>query len=420
MLQFLKFVLLSSLTVLFSQSLHANHRQDFFAPSEHVMLGEKIHLTLADGSDNTNPYLHFPNGLKLHYAEIVALGDFYFVQGQPISFGASVMERKMRFLAVFNSLAESDDAKIEARKICDLLQLELAIIRRALEQGEPSEQAYQRIAEEFSIKYNCITGGGCTPQTWLIDQGRFLKIAKENYDHFGQEAWLAYAAGHELAIEIALAARATNNPAQLEVAYAMDAFAAHFITDRFSAGHMRTPRVQLPQQVTPSVIGSVLINYMHNEESKYGLHVHNKLGEHWIAYGDSSLSNPNDSDNQTHLVQFLAASVAQIKMAFFYGVNASLEELANRLPEPDSNETVSSGDIAPMFLWDSATQRVLRRVSTADPYDYHWTENWWGWSTLLQLEQERGLPLEERALLEQAGFKIPVSSHPANTSQHQS
>jgi hypothetical protein len=406
MLLILKRVTTGLFIFIFSHAVFSLDTSKRFAPSEHIALGEKVALTLADGTDSTNPLLHFPSGLALHYADIIALGDFYFVPGQPISFGESAAERKQRFLASFSTLANSYDAKIEANKISEIMHSELARVRAGIENGEKPEDIYSRIAEEFDIQYNCITGGGCSRETWLVSQGRYLKIAAENFDHFGEQAWLTYSAGHQAAINMALSARSEKNPAKLELAYAMDAFATHFATDRFSAGHMRTPRIQLPNQVTPAIVGSILINYMHNEESRYGLHVHNQLGEHWIAYGDSALFDNRNTLNETHLAQFIRTSVAQIKQAYFSGVAAPMSELADLIPTPDYIGSDASQDIAPLFYWDSARQRILRRASISNPYHYEWIKDWWGWSTLLELAKEHGLPLKEQFQLRQAGLQI--------------
>jgi hypothetical protein len=83
-----------------------------------------------------------------------------------------------------------------------------------------------------------------------------------NFDHFGSCAVTAYSVGHRVALltardagtafrasgfaSLSSADRATQlraARAKLEQAFAMDAFASHFLSDLFSAGHIRTPRV---------------------------------------------------------------------------------------------------------------------------------------------------------------------------------
>ena len=61
-------------------------------------------------------------------------------------------------------------------------------------------------------------------------------------DHFGAYAWDAYKAGHYRALEIAKAG--SKNEAKLGEAYLYDAFALHYLSDQFSAGHSRTPRME--------------------------------------------------------------------------------------------------------------------------------------------------------------------------------
>jgi hypothetical protein len=69
----------------------------------------------------------------------------------------------------------------------------------------------------------------------------YIELAKINYDHFGTNARLAYNAGHALA----LAEASQGTIESLEQAYAINAFADHFLEDSFASGHMRVPREAL-------------------------------------------------------------------------------------------------------------------------------------------------------------------------------
>jgi hypothetical protein len=59
---------------------------------------------------------------------------------------------------------------------------------------------------------------------------------------------MAYCVGHTSALKIAR--KALNEPsyeekmAKLSLAYVYEAFAAHYLTDLFSSGHLRSPRRQ--------------------------------------------------------------------------------------------------------------------------------------------------------------------------------
>ena len=211
-------------------------------------------------------------------------------------------------------------------------------------------------------------------------------LAASDYDHFGDNAVLAYLAGHEVAIQAALHAGESNDITGLERAYAMDAFACHFLTDRFSSGHLRTPRTELPDNVTPSVIGSLLGNFMHNEECVYGLHVHNQRGDHWIAYGDGHYLDAKDSDNLMLMRNALQLSVDDVYQAFSKAqVAIDFNQLA-LIPQTDENGPHGTLDVAPLFYWDAEHKQLMRRVDLKSPYDRHWTSSWYGWSTLAALK----------------------------------
>ena len=81
-------------------------------------------------------------------------------------------------------------------------------------------------------------------------------------DHFGEDAWKVYKAGHTIALRIAKAGGGPKTDAtaikaaekQLKEAYLYDAFALHYLTDQFASGHVRAPREELNK---PSFFGTV-------------------------------------------------------------------------------------------------------------------------------------------------------------------
>ena len=68
----------------------------------------------------------------------------------------------------------------------------------------------------------------------------YLGLSLINWDHFGNDARTAYSTGHSAAIDYARQAGSS-----WDVAYAMNAFADHYLQDLFSAGHLRNPRRDL-------------------------------------------------------------------------------------------------------------------------------------------------------------------------------
>ncbi|OGT55995.1 MAG: hypothetical protein A3F14_03225 [Gammaproteobacteria bacterium RIFCSPHIGHO2_12_FULL_43_28] len=335
-----------------------------------------------------------PSGLHLSYAEIITLGDFYQVPEKPIYQGATNEEKEVRFLADFNLFAVSEENVSEATGVIEIIYDELKSIDEAIANGEDAEAAYKRVSPDYNRRYNCATGGGCSASNWWLSPGKYLKVAKTNYDHFGDNAWVSYHVGHRLAIQAAVSARQTEDVNKLAYAYAINAYASHFLSDRFASGHIRTPRVELAEQVTPQDVGSLLANYMHDEESSGGLHVHNGRGEQWIAYGDTTSFEAKCAPHRAKLIEALQLSADEIYLAYATGKSPDSKAVENILPIADEIGSHAKDDISSLFFFEPTLKQVMRREKLDDFYDRHWTSNWWGWSTFTELERKRGLPLK--------------------------
>ncbi|MBA3660159.1 MAG: phospholipase [Gammaproteobacteria bacterium] len=376
-----------------------------FEGSEHIALGNSVKLFFSKNDPGQSNYvMTMPNGLKLSYGDIVSFGDFYEIEDQPISQSSDPVERRRRFVKAFQSFANDLKAYNEATQILALLHHEYQVITDAINRGEDPEKLYEKMAGDTNRQLNCITGGGCEEGTWFLKPGRYLRLANLDFDHFNDHALLAYEAGHEVAIEQAITAHHNRNIKQLEMAYAMNALACHFLSDRFAAGHIRTPRLELFKGVSPNVTGSLLAGFMHREENAYGVHVHNAEGTHWLAYGDRAFFTNKNLMNRIVLQQALQASVNEIFAAYQQGFVAT-HPVLDLIPYADEINGNGNTDIAPLFFLDPKTKKLMRRVITANVYDYHWTTKWWGWSTLIQLSRERGIPTEEQVLLLQSKEK---------------
>jgi hypothetical protein len=364
-----------------------------FAPSEHLTAGDQVNIHFSSSDLGQAAYVfHLANGLALSYGDILFLGDDYGVVGKPISLGTSDQDRQLRFIAAFNTLTQQASANPEAKKIVDVVRNEQKVVLDRLQKGEEPEKIYDEIASDTSRQINCITGGGCDSATWWLKPGRYLQLTTEDYDHFGSNAWLAYTAGHQAAINEAIAAHQTNDLKRLETAYAMNAFACHFLSDRFAAGHIRSPRVELPAKVTPTIVGHALVNYMHNEENAAGIHVHNSRGDNWMTYGDHSYFNHKNDENRKQLNEALQVSAHEIFIAYLQGSNPNNNAMREFIPNPDEVGAAADKDISSLFYWDSKSQQLMRRNDMSNLYDKHWTSNWWGWSTLTELARLKGVP----------------------------
>lgn len=68
-----------------------------------------------------------------------------------------------------------------------------------------------------------------------------------NSDHFSNNAIESYLVGHQWALQVAAAGNSKDATEEqkiraLKKAYTIQAFAGHFLSDLFSAGHVRNPR----------------------------------------------------------------------------------------------------------------------------------------------------------------------------------
>jgi hypothetical protein len=176
-----------------------------------------------------NTKLTLPNGNELKFGQIVALGgDFYGVPDSPIidinvdgSSNEEDQRRRQRFLAAYGTLATTQFNVNETRELNTLVRM---------------------ITEDKTVR---ASGEGelHSHSDYDLASTNMLSLALKNFDHFQPQAKQAYLVGHRLAMEKARqAARETNaenKTKKLMEAYSMDAFAAHFLTDCFSSGHVR-------------------------------------------------------------------------------------------------------------------------------------------------------------------------------------
>lgn len=366
--------------------------------AEHIEAGNQVALKFANNQPAI-PHYHFTlsNGLNVSYGDILSLGDFYGNPQQPIVRGKNDIEKKERFIKAFNDFALRAASIKETQQILEVLHHEQAEIHAALQRGDDVEKVSKSLSVDNARKLNCITGGGCS-ETWFLKPGRYLQLARIDYDHFSHNALTAYQVGHALAIEYAITAHLQHDESKLQQAYAVNAFASHFLSDLFAAGHLRTPRVKLPLMVNPSLTGSLLAGFMHIEENAYGLHVKNKLGTEWIAYGDHGFFSNKNMLNKSKLLEALQRSADEVFAAYQSGTRP-MDEVSDLVPYPTETKNHNLQDISPLFYFDETKNKLLRRQDVANPFDRHYTANWWGWSTLSLLGAIYGIPPEAQGAL---------------------
>ncbi|MBK5525728.1 phospholipase [Pseudomonas sp. TH08] len=359
-----------------------------FEGGEHTAIGDNTLLRFVENAQPLlaqNVPLHLPNGLSLTYGQVLALGgDFYGIPDRPVSEGATPVDRLQRFNAAFDSLAVLPAARAEATQILAVMQKEIDAVKQAIKDGKQPHEAYDALGDTLSEEWNKITGGGSFVSA-LFPLGRYLKLAANNADHFGEWAKLAYIAGHTAALQTAIAARANHDEQQLERAYAMNAFADHFLTDLFSSGHLRVPRKELAAVVTPSDLGSLITRFMHDEDSKFGLKVRNGHGDQWRAYGDKRYFDATDADNRTQVNQAVQTSADEVFAAYLSGNLPAPSAFTALQRLPDLTAVLNpANNFSPLFRTEGS--KVLRRKDVNNLNDSATVDDWWGWSTYLLLK----------------------------------
>jgi hypothetical protein len=360
-----------------------------FESAEHTFLGDQMTLQFETGPVSAAHKTLYvgasSNGgadpKNLTFGQVLALGgDVYGRPDRPIS---TDPDPRAAFIANYATLAGGSSA--ELAKILAIMQKEIDLVNDALAHGRSVTDVYDKLGDTLSYELNAATGGGNGP----LPRGRYLMLSSVNWDHFGDHAVAAYRAGHAEAVAMASAIKASNKTtsqkqASLEKAYATTAFACHFLTDLFSAGHLRTPRKELYDAIIPSVVGSLLSRCMHDEDSKNGLKVSNARGETWTAYGDKRLFDPRDKVNFAQVLQAVQVSCDEVYAAYVSGSSSASYEALSYVPTIRPGTPVTRDNPSPLFTLGNGT--VLCRNSLGDPQDYSWTQYWVGATTWAELQ----------------------------------
>ncbi|KAF3931541.1 hypothetical protein ABW19_dt0207749 [Dactylella cylindrospora] len=244
------------------------------------------------------------------------------------------------YLAGVTELLDQEEGGVEK---AEKLNLSIKQVYHEHSCGLPTDEKFWEVEKSF----------GATTLSF------YSWLAWINADHFGDDAVTCYKAGHNLAMKKAREA-ASKGPASekqkgLYEAYVYDAFAAHFLTDLFSAGHIRAPRrnlhcnsstlmsaTALQGKILPGRNGETPVwdhhsRYMHDDDNATGLIVRNKRGDQWIVYGDKQLKEPSNRINLARAGHCLQASVDEIFKVGFQGtgpINPDTFAALSLIPEP--------------------------------------------------------------------------------------
>jgi len=245
-----------------------------------------------------------PNTLNLKtYGNLVSTwGDYFgpYNEDDVICNQLTTDSRNAKILKVFNALWNStNDIADYYYRIQDVLDTEYNTVRDRPANEHPYE-VYANIGNYRFFKD--FIGSKYITQ--------FITAAFFNYDHFGDGcAQNSYTYIHALAQQWArdagnnfrlisnfstapLSVRQSGLRAArdgLEKAYVLNAFADHFLSDLFAAGHMRTPRRAIRticDTITAESDAGYAAKVMHDEDNRNGLWVRNLHGDVWKSFGD--------------------------------------------------------------------------------------------------------------------------------------
>ena len=287
-------------------------RTALWGSGEHVLLGD--HVGLPGVPQGTKFGIGIGGGPSVTYGQVLALaGDFLGIPSAPICQGATEDERQTRFNQAYGLTYQVSPQEMTA--ILRMIDDEVVALNKAIQSGGKPSDAYKQFGIARELEFNRVTNG------------RYLDLAAKNFDHFGDGALAAYKAGHVRALKIAEAAgkgvlSQPGVPWKLEHAYIPNAFADHYLSDLFSAGHLRTDRVKLHNWSIVGVPGTLIMcgdylaKYVHDEDSRYGLNVENERGDHWRCYGDNSYFNKENQRNRELCEEAVKVSIQEIYQAY--------------------------------------------------------------------------------------------------------
>lgn len=307
-----------------------------FCAGEHLWLGghgAKLAVARYEADFNTklDPELFTTiqrqNGADtLRYGELVALsGDFY-------ESPSELFEEKP---SPFPWLWEDND-------LGDLRELFAAEMRWIEDRNRRYDTPYPE--ENLRLAWNAKS---------------YVELALRNTDHFGWHNLLAYHRHHAEALQLAASAHGKADEALRRALYT-NAFADHFLTDGFAAGHVRVPRAEirawaaergLNEKVAGALSkllhdqdGHVDLGSLHGEgderrrEGDDGLPVANSLGEAWSTRCDGQLFLGSDAEGSTAVEQAVAAvsdSVTELLVAWQQGtLPTGVYAATRRVPFP--------------------------------------------------------------------------------------
>lgn len=378
-----------------SVSIFANSPNNVqYESAEHIFMGDQVILKgLPKPAQGQSYEFTLDNQLKLSYGELIAMPDYYGDPKHQISSDDTFSKRKAWFSHLYERFSNDDVNYFHT--FWPIVQKERDRVKAAIKAHQSVSKMYKATIGKELLTLELVTGF------------KFFALAANCFDHFNHDAWLAYQAGHSVAIDTAITGykikSGENNQAnhlcafsfdkqtcldflahqKLKLAYAQNAYSNHFLTDRLASSHMRTPFRTLVETRSIPELGGVAGNYMHNEDGDFGLIVTNSSGKYWIAYGDDYYFSPENAAHRHIINKILQKSADEVYDAFDKGYNTDPYSLAlyALVPKP-----IPAGQTVDVPLVGKVTQssplfkvignQVWERKDVNNRFDNEWVQNW--------------------------------------------
>ena len=114
-------------------------------------------------------------------------------------------------------------------------------------------------------------------------------------------------------------AKEAETDSELLDAYFYEAFAQHYLSDLFSAGHFRAPRRILhmnPSGFALDYPADDCNRYMHDEDSANGLWVNNLAGDSWPMFGDKQIGASKSNRNRELAINAMQNGLDELLKVF--------------------------------------------------------------------------------------------------------
>lgn len=184
----------------------------------------------------------------------------------------------------------------------------------------------------------------------------YLELALRNVDHFGWHNVVAYVRHHTAALQLAASAKGRDDE-RWQRALVYNAFADHFLTDGFAAGHLRVPRAEIIEWASglgwSDKLAGILSKLLHDQDGHVdslhgesslgeGLAVKNTRGTKWRTFCDGQLflfPGATQRPEVQQPVDAVAASLGELVRAWKQGtLPGGRFEALDFVPFPDPAE----------------------------------------------------------------------------------